>query len=266
MANGELLRQLLATIQARRQERGLDTPLLDNVLGGPQTPAPAAQPAPASPLGPMAGNFIPQARPGGPTPSAMASMMPMQRPYQPSVAAAVMPMARPGSGAVPMPPPNPERLLDGAPLLAQGGPAAPVIPVEQSPLGPPGWRPAANTPPTYGAGMAVPRGTSGSIGDVPVRGGFDNLIASRYAPSFLSMDTAQRNYNNLPVEQRRNIEVMNMQQLEDFVNSADPSGPELRRVQARLNQLRLQAEMMGIGIGVVGNPLQGAPMLQGPGV
>ncbi len=197
------------------------------------------------------------------------------------------PMARPVSGAVPLPSPNPERMPMGMPMMGEAQPpmapppqappmqmaeanfrpqmadAAPVQPVEYG--GPPGWRPAAGTPDIYGPGMAVPRGTSRSIGDQPVQPpGFDALI--QQFPGVANpggMEGARAQYNSLPTPQRRNIEVMNMQQLQQFINSADPNSAELRRAQARLEQLRVEALMMGQGVAPGGAPM-GAPM--GPGV
>lgn len=222
----------------------------------------------------------------------------MQRPERPNPLASFVPMARPEQ-PVPLPPPNPERtapmgvpgpsnpaVLDwriDVPQMAQPqapgmlqfnegmmadqgnfmpgvADAAPVIPVERG--GPPGWRSAAGTPDVYGPGMAVPRGTPGRFADLPVpQPGFDALLRDRYGPSMLSMETAQSNYNALPTPQRRNIERMNMAQLQQFVSSGDPNAAELRRVRARLAQLEVEAIMFGQG---VGNAPGGVPA--GPGV
>lgn len=173
---------LLQRIQQQAQAAGRPSPIADRLLGvfGPQQPAqtqggPPAVPqpgpapsAPASAYGSVPNPSVPMQRPSSQSPAAAA--MPMARP--PSPMAQTMPMERPVSGAVPMPPPNPDRVGNFMPQQAGN---APVTRVGQEPLPPVG---AMNATPVYGPGMAVPRGTSRNIADFPVTGGnFDNLLA-----------------------------------------------------------------------------------------
>lgn len=282
MPTGRPLQTLLEAIQARRQAQGHDTPFLDRVLGPsgpvqaqPTAPAPqqrpALQPAPAVPQASALASYAPMQRPGGPTPSPLASFSPMPRPEQPNPLAQP-PMARPVSGAVPLPVPNPERMPMGMPMQAEAPPApqqaAPPMQMGAPPQGQmagpaPGWTPANVRPDVYGPGMAVPRGTSTSISDMPVQPpGFDALLAQFPGVQGGGMPGALAQYNSLPTPQRRNIETMSMEQLQQFINSADPNSAELRRASRRLEQLRVEALMMGQGV-APGAPM-GAPM--GPGV
>lgn len=267
----------------RDQRQAGQHPLLEAVRaafqGQPQTqtPAPApvqprpAQPPPAAPQASAMAPFVPMQRPGGPAPSPASSVVPMQRPA-PSPTMAQVPMQRPGP---PLPQPNPERLPMGMPMQAEAPPAPPMQaapPMQmadtapQGQMGPaPGWTPANVRPDTYGPGMAVPQGRSVSISQMPVQPpGFDALLARFPGVQGGGMAGAQAQYNSLPTPQRRNIEVMNMAQLQDFINSADPNSAELRRASRRLEQLRVEASMMGQGVAPGGAPM-GPPMM-GPGV
>ncbi len=280
--------RLLQTIQQRAQAAGREAPIATRLLtmlgsGSPvqaQTPAPAVQQRPAPQPSPAAtqasamASYAPMQRPGGPTPSPMASFAPMQRPEMQSAMASYAPMQRPGP---PLPQPNPERMPMGMPMMGEsapmpemaGGqlapPPAPQMAAPQGQIGPaPGWTPANVRPDTYGPGMAVPRGTSTSISDMSVQPpGFDALLAQFPGVQGGGMAGAQAQYNSLPTPQRRNIEVMNMQQLRQFINSADPNSEELRRANIRLEQLRVEALMMGQGVVPGGAPM-GPPM--GPGM
>lgn len=199
--------RLLQTIQERAQAQGRQAPIATRLLGmiggpaQPQTPAPAPVQRPVTPAAPAASagqrlGYDPQVEAlqermaslglnPGPIdgimgPRTMAAMQQMQRMEMAAPSSA--PMQRPGGPVpVPLPVPNPQRTAADNygffPNYRPSGIPAPVMPVERAPIEPAGWRPAAGTPQGIRPGMAVPRGTSRSMGDQPVPAyGFDALV------------------------------------------------------------------------------------------
>lgn len=275
-------------LQQRLVAAGFDPGPIDGLMG-PRTRAaqqafnsaqmaqrpPVARPGTPQPAASPLMSFAPTARPGGPVPvplppgnperlAAASAPIPRPRPDPAAQVAAAGPAPRarldyriptaPG-GPQTVPLPQIMGMPPGLPMLPEMPETVPetpaAIPAEPGPA--PGWTPANERPDMYGPGMAVPRGRSVSMSDMPVPPpGFDALLGRFPGVEGGGMAGAVDQYNALPVEQRRNIEVMTLPQLQDFVRSGDPNGGELQRANARIEQLRQQAER-------IGQPAPGAP-------